>query len=78
MTILEIKQHIDEIKQGTNLYQEHVRSCYMRLVDKRKHEYRQRAQKFIYHACNKEMSYKQRWSNHCQKRVCIVQNVEKT
>jgi len=77
MTISEIKNHIDEIKQGTNLYQEHVLTCYMRLVDKRKHQYRQRAQKFICHACNKEMSSKQRWSNHCQKRVCIVQKINK-
>ena len=77
MTFSEIRQHLDEVKRGTDLYQEHVQTCYMRLVDKRKHEYRKRAQSFQCHACGKEMSSKQRWLNHCEKRVCIVQKINK-
>ena len=78
MGVEEIRKNAKEVCDGTIAYQEHVNECEMRFIDMRKYMFRKQIKTFQCHACGKQMSSKQRWTNHCEKRICIKQLVNKT
>lgn len=78
MGVEDIKLCTMEIREGTKAYQDHVNECQARFVDMRKYMFRKQTQTFQCHACGKHMSSKQRWTNHCEKRICVTQTLNKT